>query len=200
MILKNKIFQDTFVHCLDGVISESKCEEYIDRFEPILSNNKDLSVAYRDELFLQEHYKRNDQSWIVYPNFEYFHEVEQVVWKESEKYLRHYELYPPHHVIETWKYHIVCPYQGFHQFHHERGYKDHKRRLTWMIYLNEVREDEGTTEFFHQHIKVKPKPGRMLIWPAEFTHKHRGNPMYTDVKHYITGWILCKEWTKEDGK
>ena len=69
-----------------------------------------------------------------------------------------------------------------------------------MIYLNEVREDEGTTEFFHQHIKVKPKPGRMLIWPAEFTHKHRGNPMYTDVKHYITGWILCKEWTKEDGK
>ena len=29
----------------------------------------------------------------------------------------------------------------------------------------------------------------MLIWPAQFTHTHRGNPVYNCTKYVATGWI-----------
>ena len=41
-----------------------------------------------------------------------------------------------------------------------------------------------------QHRRVQPKKGLLLIWPAYFTHKHRGNPPLKGEKYIATGWIL----------
>jgi len=38
-------------------------------------------------------------------------------------------------------------------------------------------------------MRVKPKQGTLLIWPAAFTHTHRGNPPLSNVKYITTGWI-----------
>ena len=62
------------------------------------------------------------------------------------------------------------------------------RILTLFIYLNDV-EEGGETEFLYQGVKVKPKAGRVCIWPAALTHLHRGNPIYTGSKYLITGWV-----------
>jgi hypothetical protein len=56
-----------------------------------------------------------------------------------------------------------------------------------MLYLNDV-EDGGETEFLYQRMRVKPKQGTLLIWPAGFTHTHRGNPPLSNNKYVITGW------------
>ena len=56
-----------------------------------------------------------------------------------------------------------------------------------MFYLNDV-EDEGETEFYYQKLKVKPKKGLTLIWPADWTHTHRGIPSKTQEKYIATGW------------
>jgi hypothetical protein len=50
-------------------------------------------------------------------------------------------------------------------------------------------EDGGETEFLHQKWKVTPKKGLTLIWPAHFTHIHRGLPSYTTEKYVTTGWF-----------
>ena len=34
-----------------------------------------------------------------------------------------------------------------------------------------------------------PEVGKLLIWPAGFTHMHRGNPPLEGEKMYITGWF-----------
>jgi len=75
---------------------------------------------------------------------------------------------------------------GYHMFHAENiDWNVNDRVLAWMIYLNDV--DAGETEFLYQGIRVRPKTGRVVLWPASFTHLHRGNPP-ANVKYIITGW------------
>jgi hypothetical protein len=83
------------------------------------------------------------------------------------------------------------PKEGFFQYHTERSSNnvpETYRHLVFMTYLNDV-DDEGETEFFYQGIKVKPKKGKTLIWPADWTHTHRGITSTTQEKYIITGWF-----------
>ncbi len=43
-----------------------------------------------------------------------------------------------------------------------------------MTYLNDI-EDGGSTYFSHYDLGIKPLKGLPLIWPAEWTHAHKGN-------------------------
>lgn len=78
---------------------------------------------------------------------------------------------------------------GFHNWHHETD-KNEERIATWMLYLNDLDADDGTTEFIFQSKKITPSIGTMLIWPAGYTHSHRGNPPYKKIKYIATGWFL----------
>ena len=57
-----------------------------------------------------------------------------------------------------------------------------------MLYLNDVKEG-GETEFLYQHKRYQPKEGTLLIFPAGFTHTHRGNPPISNDKYIVTGWL-----------
>ena len=77
---------------------------------------------------------------------------------------------------------------GYHVWHHESNNRENSLRLlTWILYLNDVHEG-GETEFLYQHMRVKPEQGTLVIWPAAFTHTHRGNPPLSNEKYIVTGW------------
>lgn len=77
----------------------------------------------------------------------------------------------------------------FSKVHSERTTIDTSHRiLAWMTYLNDV-DDGGSTQFEHQNLEVQPQKGKTLIWPAEWTHAHRGNVVNSGVKYVITGWM-----------
>jgi len=79
----------------------------------------------------------------------------------------------------------------FKKWHFERcgGYTQ-KRCLTYMTYLNDV-ESGGKTEFKFQNKEFKPEIGKTLIWPADWTHTHRGfGPSGDGYKYIATGWYL----------
>ena len=65
------------------------------------------------------------------------------------------------------------------------------RVFAWMTYLNDV-ENDGETEFLHYGLKIKPEAGKTIIWPAEWTHAHRGNPTTDQEKYIMTGWLSFK--------
>ena len=80
--------------------------------------------------------------------------------------------------------------QGFKRWHCERSTNDplfFERSLVFMTYLNDV--DDGGTEFYYQNCEIKARKGLTLIWPADWTHTHRGVVSYTKEKKIITGWI-----------
>lgn len=105
-----------------------------------------------------------------------------------ELYCQKYEI---SHALtsNTNKFHQVEPFQnGYSVLHYEAADGDSARRcLTWLMYLNDV-EEGGETEFPAYGLRVKPKAGRLVIWPAAFTHYHRGNPPFSR-KCYVTGWF-----------
>ena len=95
----------------------------------------------------------------------------------------------PHLSSYTFKIHKVKEGQGYHEWHYEDvDTQGLRRALAWMTYLK-VPEEGGETEFLHQSKRIKPMVGRTLIWPAYFTHLHRGNPPLKGEKYYITGWF-----------
>jgi hypothetical protein len=63
-----------------------------------------------------------------------------------------------------------------------------QRLLVFILYLNTI-EEGGETEFLYQKKRIQPVEGRLLIWPAGFTHTHRGNPPLKDNKYIVTGWL-----------
>ena len=78
---------------------------------------------------------------------------------------------------------------GFKKFHFENGGEkvSLKRIFVFMTYLNDV--EDGGTEFKYQNIITEAKKGLTLIWPAHWTHTHRGIPSTTKEKFIITGWF-----------
>ncbi|MBW3050155.1 2OG-Fe(II) oxygenase [Prochlorococcus marinus XMU1403] len=81
------------------------------------------------------------------------------------------------------------PGQHFKKIHTERLSIDSSHRVfAFMTYLNDV-EEGGSTYFSHYDLEIQPRKGLTLIWPAEWTHAHRGNILRKGSKYIITGWI-----------
>lgn len=84
------------------------------------------------------------------------------------------------------------PGGGYHVWHGEQGSGNSANRvLVYMLYLNTLDDDAaGETEFLYQQRRIKPVANTMLLWPAAFTHAHRGNTVFGDKSKYIiTGWF-----------
>jgi len=82
------------------------------------------------------------------------------------------------------------PKGGFHQWHSEQGPGETANRvLVWTLYLNDIPEGEGETEFLEYGVKVPAKKGTLCFFPAAWTHVHRGNAVYSTTKYIATGWF-----------
>jgi len=80
------------------------------------------------------------------------------------------------------------PGKGFFTWHCETGADSNSyRQIVWMIYLNDIKEKGGTL-FKYQNLRVTPKAGKMVIWPAGWTHFHKSEIAPKETKYIITGW------------
>lgn len=76
---------------------------------------------------------------------------------------------------------------GFYKYHVD-SYRD--RLITYIWYLNDVIED-GYTEF-EFGLKVQPRAGKILMFPATWQYLHRGYPPKSENKYLCTGWLHLK--------
>jgi hypothetical protein len=86
----------------------------------------------------------------------------------------------------------TSPGGGYHIWHGEQGNGESENRvLVYMLYLNTLQpENAGETEFLYHQKRYNPVENRMLIWPAAFTHAHRGNMVIgEEFKYIVTGWF-----------
>ena len=59
------------------------------------------------------------------------------------------------------------------------------RILVWMIYLNNAK---CGTRFYYPRRDIKARKGRLVLWPAGWTHPHSGILPNIGEKYMITGW------------
>lgn len=77
-------------------------------------------------------------------------------------------------------------YHTWHCEHHSRYYCN--RVVSFILYLNDIAEG-GETEFLYYPKRIKPETGTMILFPAGYSHTHRGNPPISNEKYIITGWV-----------
>ena len=86
----------------------------------------------------------------------------------------------------------TLPGAGYHVWHAEQNNgQSANRGLVYSLYLNTLEDNcAGETEFLYQQLRIPPKENCMVIWPAGFTHAHRGNVVHGNKSKYIiTGWF-----------
>ena len=179
---------DDHILVLKQFVPKNECEKLIKNFEssPEKEDGKfglsltDYSIKKCTELWYSFYCEEKDRNCV--------NEYLPLAFKKyNEKYSLHKTL-DPLCVADFFKVQKYLPFEGFFNLHCENVRYNSVRVLAWMIYLNDV-TDGGYTEFPHQEKKFQPRVGDLLIWPAYFTHKHRGIISKTQTKYIATGWF-----------
>lgn len=188
---------ESFVQLFDECIPDDLCNTLIAEYEVLASTSAE-NLKYG----VYEGDKTNG-GVIARKDTAYFFERERPqLSSEVHKYLntmfdKYVDVFPSAGVVPMYsnmcKVQKTPPKGGFHQWHCERGASiNDPRVLVWMIYLNDCAEGEGTTEFLEQGLRIQPKKGTGVLFPADWTHMHRGNPVYTSDKYIATGWFYLQ--------
>jgi len=122
--------------------------------------------------------------------------ISNILYTNLCKCLEKYkQKYPELNFIYKWKidnnYNIQkysTPEDGYKSWHCEHGMDKEnittQRVLAWMVYLNNAKSG---TEFF-RYPTINPGIGQCIIWPAFWTHTHRGVCPNQGIKYIATGW------------
>ena len=187
-----------FIEIYDNSAPQELCDELVKWFD--LCSDKNFTLHNMPFIGQEKTQitKRSDEAITVpcspVSSFSLTEEICNAFWEVLNKcYLDYAEKYDLNNIplcCYLFKLHKVKEGQGYHIWHHENDGNNVmcRRVLAWMTYLK-VPEEGGETEFLYQSKRIEPIVGRTLIWPAYFTHLHRGNPPLKGEKYYITGWI-----------
>ena len=123
----------------------------------------------------------------------FYNKLNFVIHEHVDKYLKEWGTGRGHYKITGYKLQKSTKGGGFTTWHSElpifsSKWIDFRERFgVWTLYLNDT--NTGYTDFMHQKLSIKPETGKLGIWPAYFTHKHRANPDLKEDKYIITGWL-----------
>ena len=188
-----------FVGIYDESVPIELCNEFVENFEQAKKNRTiiDLSKENEARIPVQDRnlYRADEAAYVtplsstIYPNppvEEYFQFLNGCFNCYAKRY--NIEFHGPIY-NDVFKIHKVKKSEGYHAWHYEKDNPNSMDRiLAYMTYL-EVPKEGGETEFLHQSLRIDPIVGRTLIWPAGFTHMHRGLMPLDGEKMYITGWF-----------
>jgi hypothetical protein len=106
-----------------------------------------------------------------------------------KKYVAEFDILSSFTLVGWWlKAQLTRKGEGYHAWHFESStFFEAKRVLAWSIYLNDDYQG-GELEFLYFGKRIKLGEGDIVIFPAAFTHTHRGNMVLGGEKLLLTGW------------
>ena len=186
-----------FIEIYDNALTPEACKKIIDFFDfaPAEIKNRGETFLTQSNLGVNKNVK---DSTDITMNFNQWTEPNQIIISALRIYTEKYkEKHTETENVAGWRltelYNIQKyePTQGYHFPHCECANGDTRRILAWMIYLNTV-TDKGGTRFTNYDIITDAVEGRLLIWPAYWTHTHHGVASPTQTKYIATGWFEFK--------
>lgn len=183
-----------FIGIYENIIPKEECDLIIQELENELKNGADQEGINQ---FGNQEFGRYNFSIFANKNKlpKIFNKINEILNVCIEQYAKEYftvkQLKASSYEAKLQKIPIKG---GFHVWHCEQAdVKTQSRVLVWMVYLNDIPDNEGETEFIFQGLRIKPTVGTVVFFPASFTHTHRGNPVYTKEKYIVTGWYCLTE-------
>lgn len=186
-----------FIYSNKNVLDTKFCKEVIQLFEESPYKQKGV-FKYKDEVVEKPETKKStdisfnpsflkDPIWSKHIEF-LVNVVEENIQNYILKFQTAFEKMDDFRLDTNFNLQRYEPGEAFYGWHCERaGLPASARVLVWMVYLNTI-NDGGETYFYFQNHKEKPEEGKLLIWPTDWTHLHRGIPSTTEKKYIFTGW------------
>ena len=174
-----------FIEVYDNVLSKEDCELLIRHFENVDPCRKQMNAVNKA--------KKVGTTLMCDWEDDIFDDFHTIIREPLDASIEKYK--KKHKSLD-----IICPWslergyniqrfddgQGYFTLHCEQdGPMVSRRVLVWMIYLNNAKSG---TEFPHQRRTTRPKTGRIVVWPAAWTHMHKGVIPNKGVKYMATGW------------
>ena len=193
---KKTVNIDNFIGVYDNYITKEECDKAVKLYEDQNKFHKTFSRIASEKTSILE--KQDKQYFANGTNIDVWWEELKPLIFNFDIALKHYsentgafDAYDkePFH-YGTLKIQKTLPTEGYHTWHieHNKGFTNECRAFVYSVYLNDV-EEGGETEFLHFSKRVKPKTGRIVIWPAAFPYVHRGNPPLSGEKYILTSWM-----------
>jgi len=190
---------NNFIGVYDNYIIKEQCNDAINLFESENKFNRTLNRIDFEKSGIT--YKQDQQFFAGSNNID-------IWWERLKPLVSNFEMAFKHYIKHTGadeaygqsgffftnlKLQKTLPTEGYHIWHieHGKGFENEARAFVFSVYLNDV-EEGGETEFLHFSKRVKPKTGRIVIWPAAFPYLHRGNPPLSGEKYILTSWMLLR--------
>jgi hypothetical protein len=179
-----------------GIFENYFKNAYLDELVNYYDSMSKLSLHYRDDI--PKHRKDDEQLFLLNHNVintvnpKNINHFLEVLWEKifpiyTEKFSI---LQDVSYKVDQIKMKKIAPGEGFHQWHYESLYENSRRKIVIQMYMNNI-DEAGETEFLYQNTRVVPKKNKLLIWPADWTHTHRGNPPIGATDKYIlTTWLI----------
>ena len=187
-----------FIGTYDNYITKEECDKAIKLFEDQNKFNNTINrIGFEKASILN---KQDQQYFVSENNLEIWWESLKTMMLNFDLAFNHYtqstgakEAYGVPFYFTGLKIQKTLPTEGYHVWHieHGKGFHNEPRAFVFSIYLNDV-EEGGETEFLHFSKRVKPKTGRIVIWPAGFPYVHRGNPPLSGEKYILTSWMMLR--------
>jgi len=192
--IRSLVSNSDYFGIYDNVLSKYECKLIIEKFEK--------SPQHPGEIYLwgYETAQQCDESkkcteLVQIPDFRDGSVNSTIMGPHLSKCLQKYNAeHPQLTPIASWntcnEYNIqkyVGEDEGYKDWHTEHGpnVNASKRIMAWMFYLNDAKSG---TEFMN-YPTVQAKRGRCVIWPAAWTHVHRGQIPNKGLKYIATGWV-----------
>lgn len=195
------VFEDAF----DGPWCDEAIRRCTAKIENVLSEHGDEKDLGKDGVWIRNNDKRKDYSldMLRYTSLDHLNSgLTDVLTRRSDEYFQHFSQDASHQETyrrtdeKHWvhKFQWTPPGGGFSQWHYEQGggiVECATRYAVWMVYLNDVLEENGgATDFPVQGVSIQPKRGTLVVWPAGYTHPHRSAPDLKQHKYILTGWMV----------
>ena len=195
--------EKNFISIYDNALTPPECKfirDYHDSDDYLLSIRQEGKTLGDT---VQKHWKdAHDRYMAMYIDGAYQNNgVNNIIAKSIKEYIEKYkEENPELNLLDEWvirdNYNLqkYDPGGGYHVLHCENYNTGNHRTniLAWMYYLNTVREGGGTY-FSNFDLTVNAQEGRLVIWPAYWTHFHKGIVSKTCDKYIATGWFCLKD-------
>ena len=181
-----------FIGVYDNAFTPDQCNELIEYIESLQQNH----LLFQDED--KKHNTDHQAVGLFYHNLlgtsPFGVKFLPNVQKYIDDYLNEYSvLSRQRFLIYDVKVKKIPNGGGFHAWHYEaNNFVYASRAFVVQLYLNDI-EEGGETEFLYISKRIKARAGRVIIFPAGFTHTHRGNPPLGQTKYICSSWGIVQE-------
>ena len=175
---------ENFVKIYDNVINEESCKGLIETFEASQDKHEIIDKGDgKDRLSFKQITLVQSEEWKI---------INDGILKVFQTYIEQYKkdcnintyIWPEKYGYETIriKRYLANDYDRLDYHVDVMDYATARRFLAFFIYLNDV-EEGGETEFLFG--RVKPKMGRLVMFPPLWPWEHAGRKPVSGTKYFI---------------